>query len=88
MLVNAMCYDDGNITKIKSRRCDVENCNDCLRRSNADEVEAAAECDYQPDSIDRSMSEVVDLAPKAMRINLVSVYCKTSIMPSAARQCC
>lgn len=57
--------DDSNVADIQGWRGNVENCGNGQCTSNADEIETAAEGDYKPDSIDRSVSILVHFAPKS-----------------------
>lgn len=67
MLVDAMRNDHCDITEVESRSANVENCDNGLRRTNTDEVEAAAERDNQPHGIYRGLREFVDFTPNATR---------------------
>lgn len=72
MLVHAVCNDDCDVAQVKCWSSDVEDCYDRLRAAYADEVEAAAEDDDKPNSVDRSSGNTVDSAPNAVIVSPVS----------------
>jgi len=65
MLVDEMRKNDGDIGEIQCRSCDVKDSDDGLCGSDADEVQADAEKDDEPDGIDGGAGVGVYLAPEA-----------------------
>ncbi len=64
--VPPMGNDDRNVTDIQCGSRDVENSSDGQGTTNANEIQAAAEGNHEPDSVDWSMSKGVNLAPESV----------------------
>lgn len=64
--VPSMRNDDSNVANVQGWRGNVEDGGDGQRASNADQIEAAAEGDDEPDRVDRRVCVAIDLAPEAI----------------------
>ena len=64
MFVDPMSQYDSDVAKVESRSGDVENCDDGLCRTDADQIEAGTEGNYKPDGVYGSLSEAVDFTPE------------------------
>ena len=63
-LVPSMCDDNRNVADIECRSGDIEDRNDSRGASDANKVEATAEGYDKPNSIDWSVRDRIDFAPK------------------------
>lgn len=68
MFVDAMSKNDGDVAEIESGCRDIEDRDDCLGRTDADQIETAAESYYEPDGVDWRLREVVDFAPPSINV--------------------